>query len=231
VVLTWVTGAPVNDDIAGAEVIAGSSGVVSGNTLGAGVAPDEPPMHITIANTVWYQWDAPASGTATFELSGLSFSGFFLVYAGDTPDSLSLVADSLLNGTATFTVAAGGRYYVQVGGDAANQGGPMTLTWSLLEFTPTPEDTPTATPPPPSPSATPRRCTGDCNGNHTVSALEIFNVTFRSVHCMGAPDTSCGSLAPCTDGDGDGDGTITALEIFRGTQNSINPAIRGECGE
>jgi cysteine-rich repeat protein len=75
-------------------------------------------------------------------------------------------------------------------------------------------------------------CAGDCNGNNMVSALELFNVTCRSVNCGGDPlvACACGSTVPsCARGDRSGNGTISATEIFQATQNSIDPGVRDEC--
>jgi cysteine-rich repeat protein len=121
--------------------------------------------------------------------------------------------------------------------------GTVTVTATITE-TPTATATPTPSLPMETPTvtatasrtATPAAgaiCTGDCNGNGLVSALELFNVTCRSVTCGGHPmnPCSCGgpALASCANGDRSGNSQISALEIFQATQNSIDRSIRMEC--
>jgi hypothetical protein len=137
---------PPNDNFANAQVITGCSGSVTGTNVGATRESGEPNHLSTVDNgggarSIWYQWQAPTSGSVTFNTSGSGFDTVMGVYIGGGVSSLSVVAqhDDVVPGTTrtssiTFNASAGTTYRIAV--DGYNNGGsggdvgPVTLNWS-----------------------------------------------------------------------------------------------------
>jgi len=138
---------PPNDNFANAQMIAGCSGSVTGTNLGATHEPGEPnhsPDNGGGTRSVWYQWQAPASGSATVTTKGSGFDTVLGVYQGTAVNALAPVppvgkdddgggADhtSVVNFTATagvtYRIAVDGYNNSGSGGDV----GPITLNWSI----------------------------------------------------------------------------------------------------
>ena len=101
--LNWLPAvAPSNDLFANAQLIALSSGNVTGTNITASVENGEP-EHASQAggHSVWYRWQAPASGSAIFGTSATSNScipqefnldTLLAVYTGSAVNTLTLVA-------------------------------------------------------------------------------------------------------------------------------------------
>jgi CSLREA domain-containing protein len=164
---------PPNDNFANAQTITGCSGSVSGSTFGAtaeaGEPSHDPPDSTSLSpsHTIWYQWQAPSTGSTTITTSGSDFDTILAVYTGNSVPSLTQVVfnDDVQDGvirtsSVTFPATIGTTYSIAVdgwGGDA----GTVKLNWTgcVATPTPTPTPTPTATPTPtPSPTATPVLC-------------------------------------------------------------------------
>lgn len=60
---------PANDNFVSAAVIEGTGGALTGNNAGATTEPGEP-LQGADSNTVWYRWQAPASGSVNFDTYG-----------------------------------------------------------------------------------------------------------------------------------------------------------------
>jgi len=141
---------PANDNFASAQVINGCSGSVSGNNLGATKEAGEP-NHLSStgdptgggSKSVWYQWTAPSSGSATITTAGSGFDTVLGVYTGTAVNALTVVgqnddnpADPTNDKTSvvTFNATAGTIYRIAVDGyNNSNSGGdvgPITLNWS-----------------------------------------------------------------------------------------------------
>lgn len=141
---------PANDNFAAAQVISGCSGSVNGTNLGATREAGEP-NHLSSTNdptgggsrSVWYQWQAPSSGSATITTAGSAFDTVLGVYTGTSVGSLTVIgqgddnpADPTNDKTSvvTFNATAGTIYRIAV--DGYNNGGlggdvgPITLNWS-----------------------------------------------------------------------------------------------------
>jgi len=143
--------APANDGFDNAEVISGSSGSASGTNIGASKEIGEP-NHAGFlgAASVWYKWQAPGGGVATFTTAGSNFDTLLGVYNGPAVSSLTTIAGNddaagSSQSSVTFVVSPGTTYYVAVDGYKAAIGN-LTLNWTLNTSTSTPTPTPTPTP-------------------------------------------------------------------------------------
>ena len=134
---------PPNDNFVSAQVINGCSGSVNGTNVGATREAGEPihsPDDKISSRSVWYQWQAPSSGSATISTAGSGFDTVLAVYTGSSVGSLTLVApraddnsDTDKTSTVTFNAVAGTIYRIAVDGYNNNGSGgdigPITLNW------------------------------------------------------------------------------------------------------
>ncbi len=137
---------PANDDFADAQALTGSSGSVSGNTLGASRESDEPshnaellpsgwPPEVGI-DSVWYAWTPAHSATASFTAD----NAVLVAYTGDSLGALARVPDAdPLPEHAQFEVVGGTTYYIAACAPVVDQG-PMVLDWILDNDAPTAGD-------------------------------------------------------------------------------------------
>ena len=135
---------PPNDNFASAQVISGCSGSVTGTNVGATREAGEP-IHspdAKISNrSVWYQWQAPVTGTARIDTTGSGFDTVLAVYTGSSfgsplvpigkdddggPLKTSIVEFPASGGT-IYRIAVDGYNNSGDGGDI----GPITLNWSV----------------------------------------------------------------------------------------------------
>ncbi len=150
VILRWdlATGKPANDDTARAQVIVGNAGQVSEDNRGATQESGEPNHADQIGGaSVWYQWTAPASGTATFDTRGSIFDTLLAVYTAKTtpPQTNALIpiasnddtsvttsddGDDDLTSRVSFEIVAGRTYFIAVDGFQGDQGA-LVLNWNL----------------------------------------------------------------------------------------------------
>ena len=56
---------PTNDNFGSAQAVSGSSGTITGSTVGATAEPGEPAHGGPGGASIWYVWTAPAAGTLT----------------------------------------------------------------------------------------------------------------------------------------------------------------------
>jgi hypothetical protein len=121
--------APENDHFADATPLTGVSDSVGGTTVGASTEPGEP-AHAgqSGGSSVWYRWDAPATGSVRIRTAGSSFDTLLAVYTGGAVDALTPVAanDDVGGGVptseATFGAEAGTTYRVAVDGYGGDVG-------------------------------------------------------------------------------------------------------------
>src|SRR6185369_5397011 len=90
----------------------------------------------------WYNWQAPASGSATISTAGSTFDTVLAVYTGNAVNSLTLIGNSddvdpgvTLTSSVTFTATAGTTYRIVVDGFNNNGSGgdigSITLNWAI----------------------------------------------------------------------------------------------------
>jgi len=130
VINTW--SAPPNDNFANAQLIAGGTGSVNGNTVDGTLETGEPDTinGDPIQHSIWYKWVAPATGFITFNTTGTGFNAALAAYTGAAVDALTLIAAS--NGTPasiSFAVVMGTTYYLQLAVDTGAPGA-STLNWA-----------------------------------------------------------------------------------------------------
>jgi hypothetical protein len=129
--------APPNDNFANAQVINGNSGSATGSSVGATKEAGEP-NHAgkTGGASIWYQWQAPSSGSVTITTAGSNFDTLLGVYTGSSVGALTTIAgndDDPGGGVAsrvTFNAVAGTNYRIAVDGFNGLTGS-ITLNWNL----------------------------------------------------------------------------------------------------
>ena len=135
-------GPPLNNHFVSAAVLAGCSGTAVGTNVFATREANEPnhsPDGQGGNRSVWYQWQAPASGTATVDTFGTGFDTVLGVYTGGAVGSLVDVGknDDFAERTSrlTFAATAGTVYRIAVdgfnNGNSGGDAGPITLNFSL----------------------------------------------------------------------------------------------------
>ncbi len=136
---------PANDNFSAAQTIVGCAGTTTGTNIGAtqeGGEPNHSPDNNGGTHSVWYSWQAPASGAAQVTTAGSSYDTVLGVYTGNAVNSLSLIGknDDVQSGVVTssnvqFTATAGTTYRIAVDGyNNSNAGGDIgniTLNWSI----------------------------------------------------------------------------------------------------
>jgi hypothetical protein len=142
---------PGNDNFGNAWILSGCSGSVPGTNLNASKETGEP-NHLAPGTgggtrSVWYQWQAPSSGSVTFTTAGSGFDTVLAVYTGTAVNALggTLIVNNddipdvagqphNTSSAVTFTANAGTTYRIAV--DGFNNGGsggdmgPIKLNWS-----------------------------------------------------------------------------------------------------
>jgi hypothetical protein len=135
---------PANDNFSAAQVISGCSGSVNGSNVSATKETGEPnhsPDNNGGTKSVWYKWQAPATGDATITTAGSSFDTVLGVYTGASVGSLTSIGkndDTNANdatSSVTFCATAGTIYMIAVdgynNGGAGGDVGSVTLNWSV----------------------------------------------------------------------------------------------------
>ncbi len=124
------------DDFTNSLTTNSIAGSVSGNNTNATRETGEP-NHAgnTGGKSVWYAWQAPATGIATFSTLGSSFDTLLAVYTGTNVSSLKRVASDNDSGgyfasRVMFNAVAGTVYYIAMDG-SFGASGDIVLTWSL----------------------------------------------------------------------------------------------------
>lgn len=131
--------APANDDFAQGASISGDAGTVEGDSYRATQEAGEPEHGAPGGASVWYRWEAPSSGPATFDLCNAEFDTLLGVYTGDTVGGLTRIAvnddDCGYGSRVSFLATAGQVYKVAVDGFYGEQG-EFTLQWNRQAMAP-----------------------------------------------------------------------------------------------
>ena len=135
---------PANDNFANAQFIAGCSGSVTGSNVTATRESGEPnhsPDGQGGNHSIWFLWQAPASGNVQIDTLGSGFDTVLGVYTGTSVSSLTAVAKDDDGGGASktsvvnFAATAGFVYRIAVDGynnfGSGGDVGPVTLNWSV----------------------------------------------------------------------------------------------------
>ncbi len=125
-----------NDNFVAASALSGASGVASGTNNFATRESGEP-LHAGKqgSNSVWYTWQAPAQGIATFRTTGSTFDTLLAIYTGTGVNSLTNIANDEDNGgfltsLLSFNANTGVTYRIAVDGFGRAQGH-FILRWQL----------------------------------------------------------------------------------------------------
>lgn len=118
-----------NDNFSAAVVLSGTSGSVNFTTYTASHEPSEPD-HASANTTasVWYEWQADASGYVSFYAESDMFQPVCAVYSGEQLDSLTSIAASSY-GSAWIYAEAGATYYIAIDG-ADHSSGDGIFSWN-----------------------------------------------------------------------------------------------------
>jgi hypothetical protein len=140
---------PANDNFASAADISGATGNFAGTSLYATREAGEPGMQAgyTGDKSVWFNWTAPVTGSATFDTAGSAYDTTLGVYHGASvnvllSDGQSDDAAGLSGGASrvTLNVTAGNVYRINLDGWNGEYGN-YQLNWSASGTTPTPTPT------------------------------------------------------------------------------------------
>src|SRR5207244_978502 len=113
---------PSNDNFANAQLISGNSGTVIGSNLNASKETGEPNHAGNVGGaSVWYQWQAPANGSATIDTAGSNFNTLLGVYTGNSVNGLTTIASNdddtdVLTSKVVFNAINGSVYRIAVDG-------------------------------------------------------------------------------------------------------------------
>lgn len=142
-----------NDNFDSARVLVGCVGSVAGKNLNATREAGEPnhaPDNNGGTHSVWYQWQAPSSGSVSITTAGSAYDTVLAVYTGTTVNGLTLIArnDDIpdvsgqphqVTSAVTISALAGTTYRIAVdgynnGGDGGDMG-PLKLNWTQSSCT------------------------------------------------------------------------------------------------
>ncbi len=122
---------PANDAFASASPLSGLSGSVDATNLHASAEAGET---ASARHSVWFSWQAPASGTLTLDAAGSAIPATLSVWSGSTLSGLSLLAtDSATSPAASrvsLSVTKNVTYRISLDGQNEAQG-TLRLAWSL----------------------------------------------------------------------------------------------------
>ena len=136
---------PANDNFSAAQTISGCSGTTTGSNVGATREAGEPnhsPDDKGGSRSVWYSWQAPASGPAQITTAGSAFDTVLGVYTGNAVNSLTPIGKNddvdptvIVTSNVPFTATAGTTYRIAVDGfnnnDSGGDIGSLTLNWTI----------------------------------------------------------------------------------------------------
>jgi subtilisin family serine protease len=124
----------INDNYSDAVPLSGQSGTSYGNNITTSLESGEPAKAGNAGGrSVWWTWQAPASGTVSWDTTGSTFDTLLAAYTGSSILSLASVAENdndadLITSKITFNVAAGTTYAIAVDGNNAATG-TITINW------------------------------------------------------------------------------------------------------
>jgi len=234
---------PVNDNFANAASLSGASGTFTGTNAWATREPGELASQLDGAQagffsdkSVWFNWTAPANGTATFNTAGSSFDTTLGVYTGGSVNTLGQTAcfpctnddaGGLKTSAVQVNATAGTTYRIDVDG-WNSENGTVVLNWTFTAAptpTPTPVATPTPTPiPTPTPSPSPTPVAGRFNVVGRVADAGGRGVAGVRVGISG-PTLPNGLQYPAVLTDANGNFTISALPV--GATYTVAPLREG----
>lgn len=138
-----------NDNFGAAHLLVGCGGTVTATNLNSTRESGEP-NHLSTTNgnagthSIWYQWQAPSSGTVNFTTAGSAYDTVLGIYAGASVNALTTITQNddipdvpgqphQVTSSVTFSVVAGNIYRIAVdgfnnGGDGGDMG-PLKLNW------------------------------------------------------------------------------------------------------
>jgi hypothetical protein len=125
--------APANDNFASAQVITGCSGSLTSTNVGAtretGAGEPVNPDSSGSTKSVWYQWQAPSSGSVTISTAGSRFDTTLAVYSGSSVGALGTAVahnddaaddpntvEREVSSSVTFNAVQGTTYRIAVNG-------------------------------------------------------------------------------------------------------------------
>lgn len=122
---------PANDRFAGASVLSGNGGAISGNNTDATFDPGETGAEAS----VWYTWTPTQSGPAQITVNQHGFDSEVGVFTGASVTGLTTVAfnddaNGTLQSEVKFTAVAGTTYRIRVDGFAFDYG-PFALSYGV----------------------------------------------------------------------------------------------------
>jgi hypothetical protein len=128
--------APSNDNFANAAPINGTSASVNGTNVSATRESSDPWVGTTNAErSVWYQWTAPFSGSATLDTCTTNYDTLLSVYAGRFGfiDSANNGCSSGFGDKLSFAAVKGQTYHIGVDGCCGAPAGTFTLALGLVD--------------------------------------------------------------------------------------------------
>ena len=127
---------PSNDNFANASEIWGSLGKVTGTNVNATKERGEP-NHCGNqgGKSVWYKWQAPASGPCFFDTYGSTFDTLLAIYSGNFVNALRHIAsndddEGSPQSLVSFDVRAESEYNIAIDGKNGDSGN-IVLSWIL----------------------------------------------------------------------------------------------------
>ena len=131
---------PPNDDFTNAFAITGTSGFVTGHTIGASKDSSEPAHAGDVGGrSIWYRWVAPTNGFVDFQTTGSAFDTTLAVYTNTSIRATNVAIasnddDTSGGGLETsrlfFYAKAGATYRIAVDGFAGAFGN-VRLNWNM----------------------------------------------------------------------------------------------------
>jgi hypothetical protein len=221
--LLWAP-TPANDNLVNAEVIAGATGAVSGNNLGAGKEPSEPSG--PEGRSVWYSWQAPAGGMIVFSTGG--FASRLDAYTGSSIETLAGTEVATGSTQMAFDAVDGVTYRISVQGSSDAVVGDFTLTWGTAA-TPQPTDTATQVPTPTeSPTSMPASPTPTPSTNATSTPTASPTPTASS-NATSTPTASPAPTVQVCAGDCGNNGAVTIDELIKGVNIVLGSLAVSTC--
>ena len=133
--------APANDSFTGSEPLEGATGEMPANLALASREPGEP-FVTADSRTLWYVWEAPATGLFRFRLqeadSGEPVETDFALFGGDSIIELDVVAEKRGN-EISFAAQAGVVYRLRIASNRWNLPS-LTLIWESADSRPANDD-------------------------------------------------------------------------------------------
>jgi subtilisin family serine protease len=128
----------INDNLADALSLSGQSGNSYGNNTGTSLESGEPPKAGNAGGrSVWWTWQAPVSGSVSWNTAGSTFDTLLAAYTGSSIPALVSIEendndDGLTASKITFSVTAGTSYAIAVDGKNAAFG-TITINWEYTD--------------------------------------------------------------------------------------------------